>query len=423
MRALYTSLFLASSVFAAFSTPHYKEHRVTIGPYLGVQSRFDGNDLLVNLPSIHQDLRLLQFNEVQAKYFGLNYVHQLPKMRLSGQLEAQAEMHNKRGKYESDLDLTTAEVDVDVQITRNLSGLLALDYDNSVHPNAVGRRVSNSRLFLRNGFIAIGDLTRAPWYATVGQLYVPFGYYTSNALSSNYTKKLGRVHQRALVLGFAPDSGHHGFGELFVMRGDTKSGGAHRISEGGVNVDWHFEKPLHGDVSVSVISELAESDGMQSTGSSDFTGFGSSEAAEALSRRVPGVAAHLKIQEGPWAFSAEAVSAMHRYSNQDLAFNGQGARPSAWHGEVAYHSHWEVYPVDYSLAWEGTSQSLVIDLPKKGIIAAVNIAYWKDSIFTIEAKHEQYYPVTNSASGAGGATFNGPGGINNQLAARFAVYF
>ena len=134
---------------------------VTTSPYLGLRSAFDASDLVVNISTMNEDLRLLQQREtIEQAYRDAHlapFASDRPILELSGTLEAQGIYQDTYvGPSTTDIDLTKAEIDFLSYISPWVLGIMTIDYDNTPLPGltnpdvniaGVGQRIGNSRSF------------------------------------------------------------------------------------------------------------------------------------------------------------------------------------------------------------------------------------------------------------------------------------
>lgn len=412
---------------------------VTTSPYLGLRSAFDASDLVVNISTMNEDLRLLQQREkIEQAYHDANlapFASERPLVELSGAVEAQGVYQDPyQGPATTDIDLTKGELDTLGYISPWVMGLISMRYDNSPLPNTTdgaqvvgaGQRVANSRMFLRRGFITIGDLERIPFYFTIGQMFAPFGEYTSQMLTSPLTQSVGQVNDRIALLGFF----EHGlYAEGYVFNAaPTTNEGVNRVDDGGVNVGYKHEGDrVSFEIGAGAIADISDAQGFQSTGAplDTFQGFGYSSATEELSRRVPGANVHGELDLGKLSLVTEFVSATSSYAEENLSFNGKGAHPSAVHVEGDYSfTMFSNFPSVFTLAYGHSAQSLALNIPKDSYIAAITTSFWKDTIEELEYRHDQNYSSANYSSGNGfEIPVNSQGGGQNTVTLQAGVYF
>lgn len=390
---------------------------VTTSPYLGTHSAYDGSNLIVNMPLVGQDVQILKqrqhLDESLAKEKLTMPKH--PIIQLSGQLEAVLQgRHNYTGPTESDATLTTAEIDIAALFNAWSTGFMALTYDDS---KTSPTRVANSRLFLDRGFMTIGDLYQSPFYFTIGQYYMPFGNYNTYLVTDPLTKTLGRIRSRGITLGYQHQGATGVFANLFAFKGDTRAGSSSEINRfGGTLGDDFAIKELTGTIGASVVNDLAESTGMQSTGApgANFGGFGTTEDSERLNHEVPGVDAYTNLSLGPVAFLGEYTGATKDFSASNLSFDNHGAKPQAMHAELDYTFDTKK-PTNLSVAYDHTWQALGINLPEQRYSATLNVSWWRDTVESLEVRHDINYGTGNTATG--NATSRGGLPVTADLAA------
>ena len=114
--------------------------------------------------------------------------------------------------------------------------IYAIAYDAS--PPDVGPRINNSAFNLNMGFVNIGNLDKTPFYFTAGQLYVPFGRYSTSMVSAPLTLNLARTKTRPFILGYKSQEDTGPFAAVYVYRSDTIFG---KSGVGGANLGYIYE--------------------------------------------------------------------------------------------------------------------------------------------------------------------------------------
>lgn len=379
---------------------------VVTSPFLGVQSAFDGSDLVVNMSSINQDLRLLQqwqMLDSQRQANGKPYPSS-PMVELSGKVEAQAVYLSPYiGKKTSDIDLSGLALDTSVGISPWASGFMAINYDNSPL-STPATRTSNSRLFVNKAFLTLGNLNQVPFYLTAGQFQVPFGQYSSFMVSSPLTVSVGRTKARALLLGYHPKVNEGLYGSVFTFKGDSSTqDNSGRVNQFGANVAYDFVgQGFKFTLGTSYINNMADAVGMQNNGlNGGFTGFGASSTSEILQNRVPGADVQSKLTVGPVVVLGEYLTATRSFNAADMTFNSQGAKPSAMNFEAAYLFNIANKPGSFALGYGRTGEALALALPKQRYSAVINYSFIKNTIASLEYRHDIAYSMTDVASGKG----------------------
>ena len=113
---------------------------VVTAPYLGDRPAFDGSDYIVNISSINRDLRLMeQRRRLYRAYKSIGYPKpNMPIIAISGKVEPVAMINRPYvGKYQSDLNLGSSELDVAAALNDNVEGFMSIAYDET--PPRLGR--------------------------------------------------------------------------------------------------------------------------------------------------------------------------------------------------------------------------------------------------------------------------------------------
>jgi hypothetical protein len=400
---------------------------VVTSPYLGLRSEFDGSDLIVNLPSINEDLRLLKHRYIldQNLMKRLQKVPETPLIELSGQLCAvETYVNPYRGAVNNTLALKDAELDMVIHAHKWVLGFMAFAYDNSANTAFVRHRVSNSRLFLDKGFITLGNLQWSPLYITIGQYFAPFGRYQSHLITTPLTKILGGSKQQLVTLGFKQRGKNGILGSLFYFKGNSRNRGG---NNGGFHLAYEFnQSPYQGAVGVSYLANLADADHLQITGHSGFIGFAAPlpAVAQQLQRTVPGVHGYFNFSYKNLDLLAELVSAARRFSALDLTYNTHGARPWAVNVEGSWHFKVAEKAVAFSAGYSHTGEALILQVPQHRIAAALKTSWWRDTIEAVELRHDIFYPSNSQASGRGFSVSSAYlGKTQTALTAKFSLYF
>ena len=398
---------------------------VVTSPYLGQRPAFDGSDLIVNISKINQDIRLMnQRNQIEQQFIDEGYpVPDTPILMLSGTIQPLFTYQKPyEGSAAGNFTLDTAKIDTTAIINPWVEGLMTFAYSSS--PPAQGGDVtSNSSVYVDKAFVNIGNLDKTPFYMTAGQVYVPFGQYSSNMVSGPLTSTLGQTQVRSAMFGFAPEEDNSFFGTVYAYNSDTV---LNNSGAGGANLVYQFGNDhINGNLGGSVTSNIADSNGMQDTGAGggEFAGFGFNTNTEMVSQ-VPAYDIHGLFNIGAYSFLGEYVSAMEAFDSEALSFNGEGAQPMALNAEAARTFKLFHKPASLALGYGWTDQSLALLVPKQRISATLNVSWWRDTVESLEFRHDIDYSSSDYASGIG-ATENtvGTGSSSNTVSALLAVFF
>lgn len=387
---------------------------VTSSPYMGIHCEYNGSNLIVSKAYINEDLSVLkQRQRLEENILSHDLaLPQHPLIVLSGKLEGQAIWNRPfAGTSGSDIDLATGEFISVIDMNRWVTGFASLSYDNTPPlMNISARRISNSRIFLNRGFIVLGNLNLFPGYFTIGQTYVPFGRYASSLISAPLTLIMARTNGRLMLLGYHNKTSTSPYAQLFVFKGDASGTG--NPKQGGVNFGYEYnEGSTSADIAAGIIANMADSDGMQGTGggsgasTSTFPGFGmpvsdlGNISRENLVHKVPGFDIHGLLSYKSYVFIAEYLTALRAFDITNLMYNNSGAKPKAMHLELTYDFNIAKFPSSFTLTYGRTSQALALNIPQQRYATVFAISLWKDTIESIEYRHDVNYGAGNIGGG------------------------
>ena len=409
---------------------------VSTSPYIAQQTAYDASDIWSQQSTMNEDLFLLQYK--QQLEHSLEKVNasldKRPILEISGAIEAVAiQTFNSftSNSGNGDINLNTAELDFHAMASRWATAFMSLEFDSA--PPETGNRVVNSRLYLSRGFATIGDLDVFPVYFTAGQMYLPFGRYSSSMITSPLTLSLARINDRAALLGFYKNGF---YASIYVYPGIDANATDTVFHSGGANLGYKF-KPI-SDLSVNIgagaISDMTDSQGIGNTGAtpSRFPGFTNIPNPFLPSNQYPfehtvaGADVHTEISYGPWSFAAEFLSATREFATEDLTFNGDGAAPKAAHFELSRDFLIVNQKCTAGLAYGHSWEAVGLNLPEQSFIGYLRTSFWKNTVEQIEFRHDQDYSTDDSSTAAVNfGVFNnqGTGKGRDMLLAQLGVYF
>jgi hypothetical protein len=399
--------------------------QIVTSPYFGEPTYFNSN--LYNMTSMNEDMRLLEhkqrFNAHLAKD-GL--IPPRTRVELSGGIEGQLSSTSGFGTTEpkKDISLPTAELDVNAVVGNWIQGFMQIDYNDS--PISSGNREPNATLYLNRGFLVVGDLDKSPVYGSIGLMFVPYGRYFNGMATTALTVSLGKTMSQAMVLGAKLP---HGFyTQVYAYNGSQTSGEDHVFKQGGFNIG--LKNPdssakLQYSAGGGWISNLADSQGMQGTGSTTgFPGFSASTANNAIAHRVAGFDGYVKLAYSSFTWVAEYLGSLGSFATTDLAYNGVGAKPRAFYTEVDYNLPFYVkLQPSLGVSYGKTYQALALNLPQYSYAVFLNATLMRDMSFTLEYRHDLDYKTTDTANGLGGPASTGTGGVRDTVTGQLSIFF
>jgi hypothetical protein len=404
---------------------------VVSSPYLGSRPAFDGSDYLVNISSINRDIRLMQQRRnLYRAYEKVGYsAPNMPIIMLSGKAEpmgywGRAYNNNSVG----DWTFASSELDVAAFLNDKVEAYMGIAY-NQAPPPGGGPRVNYSPFGLNMGFINIGDLDESPYYMTAGQLFAPFARYSTAMVSAPLTMVYSRVRTRPIILGYKSQTDSGPFAAAYAFRTDTTLGD--QIA-GGLN--WGYIVNAHdftGEFGVSYLTSVDDASGMQYTGPTQagtFAGFASATNGNEAVAKTPAGGTHVTISFDRYNLTAEWITNLKAFRPQDLSYNGNGAMGSAGQVEAGVTFMTFNRPSGLSVGYQWTNELLALNLPKHRIIGTYNISIWKDTVESLEYRHDIDYGANQFANGAApaGSVNNntiGTGSSYDMISAQIGVYF
>lgn len=404
---------------------------IVTSPYLGARPAFDGSDYIVNISSINRDIRLMQQRRRLFNSFDqMGYEHpDLPVLAISGKVEPIATVgHPYIGGTTGDLSLGSNELDIAAAVHEAAEAYIAISY-TSLPANYVVQRVNNAILNLNMGFVNIGDLDETPYYLTAGQLFIPFGRYSSSMISPPLTMIMSRIKSRPVIVGYRSQEQTGPYAALYGYRADTTLGTS---AVGGINAGFIYDSGvINGELGASFVSSMNDAGGMQITGSppnSTFGGFASVTNGNEDVKKIPSFDVHWILAFDRYSLTAEWVTSVGRFRPQDLSFNGVGAQPQAAQLELGATFMTLNKPSSLSASAQWSRDSLALNMPNYRYNLVYNISIWKDTVESIEYRHDVDFGRRDYANGAAPAGFVnantlGTGGSSDTLLAMIGVYF
>lgn len=433
---------------------------VSSGPYIGIPLEFSGGNLIVNSPSVNEDIILLNIDknvDQRLAALGRPAGKSLGShILLSGLVEGQVFGKNGPGiQGASDIDLTAVNLDAYIMGPSTwTSAFVEFAYENNIGTEtgafSSNDRMLNSRVYVNKAFVVIGDFTKSPFYMSFGQMFAPFGVYSTTMVSSPLTKILARTWVRPLVVGYKSQSQNSLLATAYIFNGPSHPGN-NNINNGGINLSYSFKQSKYTAViGGGVIGNIADSVGMQITGNNNsnpplFGGFGGpietfvpggatnipqdnvmqiATGNENLVHRVPAYDINAKFSLGDnWQAIAEYILASTNFNKQDLQFNEKGAKPQALQLEIIYNIPWIANPTSIGAGYQMSEEALAIGLPAKRYSIAVNTSFWKNTLQALEFRRDINYGKSDTSEGSGVEGPSGNGNSANAITLQFDYFF
>jgi hypothetical protein len=405
---------------------------VVSSPFLGARPAFDGSDYIVNISSINRDIRLMQQRRnLYRGYREIGYPNpDVPLIAISGKVEPVMTIGRSYfNDVTGDIDLGSDELDVAAILNDYVEAYMGIAY-NASPPDVGGQRVSNSSFSLNMGFINIGNLDKTPWYFTAGQIYIPFGRYSSSMVSPTLPMIMARIKDRPFIFGYKSQESTGPLVSVYGYRSDTTLGTS---GVGGLNAAYIFQVLKgSGEIGAGYTSSMPDARGMQNTGSvpnTTFGGFSSLTNGSEYIHKTGAANVHGNVSFSRYSLTAEWVGAVERFHVEDLSYQGHGALPQAAQLEAGVTFRTFDKPSSLAGAYQWSSDAIALNLPKHRLSAVYNISIWKDTLESLEYRHDIDYKANQYGNGANAPTFPpnldtvGTGHSADTLIAQIGVFF
>ncbi|MBF0446176.1 MAG: LbtU family siderophore porin [Magnetococcales bacterium] len=309
-------------------------------------------------------------------------------IKIGGAVEIEAGYSEDYSGVESnDLTLATVELSFETKLNNWVNTSFALLYEDD--PGQIN---------VDEAIVTIGNSERSQFYVTTGLTAAPFGSFETQLLSDPLTLSMGESGGNVLVLLGVENNGFSG--SLYAFNGDTnETGQKDVIAHGGVSVGYSLEtEDFNFSLGAGYINNIADTDGITDV----LTDAGG------LKDTIAGYTVNGMLAAKGFTLIGEYVTAGKAFQNSELAFNGKGAKPSAWLLEVGYT--FEVAEREATIAAniQGTREALALGLPKSRIAVGSSIAMFENTTVGFEWAHDKDYSTSDTGADntAGSAATN-----------------
>lgn len=238
------------------------------------------------------------------------------KLSLTGLVEVEAAYNQVEGGAEnSDLNLATAQLGIEAQVSEEVGAHLVLLYEEG----------SSDALNVDEAVITLHLLDRR-FMLAAGKQYLPFGHFSSHLVSDPLTLDLGESNDTALILRWH-------FTEIAEISLAAFNGQTDQFGDDDHIDSWAAAlevAPLAGlTVGASYLSDLAESD-LGLVQNDPLLG-------NIYNASIPAAAAFVSLAFGPLTFEGEYLAALDNFDPAIVALGTDltGQRPQAWNLELA----------------------------------------------------------------------------------------
>ncbi len=318
------------------------------------------------------------------------------KIEIGGVVEVEAVYKNPdSGDSSSDAVLATAEIGVAAEINDWVSAETALLYEED-----------DTDLEVDIAVISIAN-PNGPWFVGAGLMYTPFGTFETNLISDPLTLEIGEIRETSVLAGIEAN----GFtGGLYAFNGELSEDGDDDIDNLGAFLGYAHENENSAfGFNMGYITDIGDTDTLQ-----DVVQENLDDNAVEYSDHVGGFAVSGMVTFGSFNIFAEYLTATDEFEMEELAFDGEGARPEALNIEAGYTFNLGGIAMVAALAYQRTDEAVVLELPQERIIGGLSAEIFENTLLSIEWAHDEDY-----SDSEGGTDELGGDTITSQLAVEF----
>ncbi|OQY25458.1 MAG: hypothetical protein B6I37_01065 [Desulfobacteraceae bacterium 4572_35.2] len=301
-------------------------------------------------------------------------------LTLSGVVEVEAN-HTKDfdGNSSSDLELATVELAIDAQAHPWVQGHVLFLYEEGDDDDVV----------IDEAFITIGNSEKTPFYLNAGRMYVPFGNFATFMISDPLTLEMAETQESAVQIGYKSENWHSA---IYAFNGDTSEGDklsdeddSSTIEQYGAHVGYSFTKESWNvTVDTSYTSSLFDSDLLADE-----------EFGEAATDDyIPGFGVQGVLSISNFTLIGEYIAAL-----EDLEISeNKKINPYTFNLEGAVVVELMGHETAFALAWQGSEDLGLTDLPEQRFMASVGISLFVDTALTLEYAYDKDYDEHDGGS-------------------------
>ena len=300
----------------------------------------------------------------------------IQKVQLSGAIEAEVSYGSDYDDVkESDVDLTTLELGIDVALTDYFSGFALMKWEED----------GGEGVFLDEGGVTLGNVDEYGVAVTAGKIYVPFGVFETGMISDPLTLELGETREGAVVVDFGA-GGFYGAAYTFNSAiGDDADDDM--IDAFGVTAGYVYEVDgVSVDLSAGWISNLTSSGG--------FSSYLDDTGVTLLDDYTAGATISAVVSIAEFTLIGEYLAALD--SDYLVA---EDSEPSTWNLEFGYGFEISGHGASVSATYQGSDEAAMLGLPETRIGAAFGFDITDSLGIAFEYIHDKDYDVSDGGTG------------------------
>ena len=331
------------------------EHKIKKGKVRGLGDRLD------ELERIVEGLQINGVIEVEAGYQKTDFKD--PALN---------------DEYYSDIVLATVELAVSKTITNRLkTHILLLHEEDTDDPIEVDEAIV---YFQAEGVCNPNKSCNSPWFASVGRLYVPFGFFESHFITDSLTLDLGETRETAVVAGLWIPRVTLAVGTFNgdVDKADKNDSINSVVAAALFTMPEGTVRNFRLTAGASYLSNIADSNGLTDILDADF-------GVTEVSRYVPGASIFISAAFMEKLFlEAEWLGATKDFG--DTPAVGRNFKPTTWNLELAYMM---LEDLEIAARYAGSDNALNT-LPEDQYAAIVTYGFWDSASVSLEYLHNKF---------------------------------
>ncbi len=281
------------------------------------------------------------------------------------------------------LKLNAVFLNFNVLLSKALSLFISLNDE----PDEVNTSGGVGGFEVQQAYLHIGYEEKSPFLVDIGKQFLPFSVYKIHPIVNSLTQLLDETVKTSLIFGYAKSPIFFS-GYIFNAQGSSNGNitPTNQIYNGGAELGIvHVSENFGYDISLGWINNMAEAKQI----------FG---LVPVTRHKVGNLAFHADIDIKKFSASLDVSYPVSRFNINDISYNNQGARPSAYGIELTYYIPFFKFAGDLSLGYQRSFQALFLALPKYRYLATYTITFNENIDFKTEVLRAKDYDTNDLAT-------------------------
>jgi len=293
----------------------------------------------------------------------------------------------------SDIVQASVEIAIDAELSQWVSTHILALYKND----------ADTTFGIDEAFINFGNDLLSPYGLTIGQQYLPFGYFATNLVSDPLTLALGETSNSAITVSYQNivSIAVYAFKGEVILAEDIPTRdniNNQKIANFGINFGYVFEaKNFMLDFGVGYINSIAEANRLADLINRGPTSLPPDEPGTngaGIENYIGGIASHLFIVWGNYSFIIDHVYATDPFAAQEIML-GKQAKPSAVNIEMALSIN---TAMTLAFGVQQTVDSIGLQLPETRALVGLSYALGGSSQIAVELLRDFDYSAKDGGT-------------------------